>query len=84
MKCLEYVFFSLLTCFIVVAILFFVMLAANRWQLPYKQSKIEVFLSYKYCIYFIIKLDSLICFGVCCCELWGLAYVKWDTLDMTI
>ena len=48
------------------------------------RAKLGLFLSYKKCICFIIGLDLFICFGVCCCEFWGLVYVKWDTLDMTM
>ena len=33
---------------------------------------------------FIFELDSFIHFGVSCYEFWGLAYARWDTLDMTM
>ena len=40
------------------------------------RARLGLFLSFKYCIYFIIELDLFICFEVSCCKFWGFGICK--------
>ena len=48
------------------------------------RARLGPFLFYKYCICFIIELNSFFCFGVSCCKFWGLVCARRDKLDLTM
>ena len=48
------------------------------------RARLGLFLFYKYCIYFIIELDTFICFEVSDASSGGLEYTRRDTLDVNM